>query len=479
MRDTTEIVVGDLILVDNGANIPADCIVVSSNDFACNESALTGEPDALPKEAVNDANFNSQPDCFILQGSISDKGDALAIVCAVGISTNQGQAGLSMNIANDQTPLQKKLDRIANGIGLLGLAVAVMTFIAISISAVVVTFKDENKNFDMEFVTMIANGIVIAITVVVVAVPEGLPLAVTISLAFSVNEMQKLHNLVRKLQSSETMGNANEICTDKTGTLTQNKMTVQSAYIEGAICDGDSRAGLDSLASKDEIINSIILNSTAFIDADEDTGVETTKGNVTEVGLLNYLIKSAAPVKDRIALRGDKTVFKIPFSSVRKRATTAVSLDDGNVRVYCKGAPEMVIKFCTTMVGPNGAKTDLGQDKKDEIITNVVNGFASKTYRTMLVSYADYTAQEWDDLKRSNNDFKKGDDKAVTEKNLCLVAIFALKDPLREGVPKAVRQCHDAGINVRMVTGDNLNTARAISLEAGILTQEDLNDEED
>ena len=267
MRDTTELVVGDLIIIDTGATIPADCLVLQSDDFACNESALTGEPDGLPKEPVNDANFNSQPDCFLLQGSLCDKGTATAVVCAVGINTNQGQAGLSMNIANEQTPLQKKLDRIANGIGLLGVCVAVMTFIAISISAVIITFKDEEKSFDMEFVALIANGIVIAITVVVVAVPEGLPLAVTISLAFSVNEMAKLHNLVRKLQSSETMGNANEICTDKTGTLTQNKMTVQAIYLEDGVIKGESKQDLMSLDCANEVVNSVILNSTAFIDA--------------------------------------------------------------------------------------------------------------------------------------------------------------------------------------------------------------------
>ena len=137
-----------------------------------------------------------------------------------------------MNISNEQTPLQKKLDRIAEGIGKLGVLVALLTFIALVITTLIKTFKDDKREFDMQFVSDICNGLVIAITVIVVAVPEGLPLAVTISLAFSVAKMQEKNNLVRKLQSSETMGNANEICTDKTGTLTQNKMTVQSCYVE-------------------------------------------------------------------------------------------------------------------------------------------------------------------------------------------------------------------------------------------------------
>ena len=165
------------------------------------------------------------------------------MVLAVGNNTNQGKAGLSMNIESDQTPLQKKLDRIAEGIGLLGMAVAILTFIAIVISTLIITFKDDEKEFDMSFVTAICNGLVIAITVVVVAVPEGLPLAVTISLAYSVGKMYEENNLVRKLHSSETMGNANEICSDKTGTLTQNKMTVMSLYAEDRIIDGETNQG--------------------------------------------------------------------------------------------------------------------------------------------------------------------------------------------------------------------------------------------
>jgi len=167
-----------------------------------------------------------QGDPFMLQGSETMRGKVKAMVLAVGDNTCQGQAGLSMNIEAEETPLQMKLNSIAEGIGKLGLAVALLTLLAIVISTIVTTIKNDDKNFDIDFWKEIANGFVIAITVVVVAVPEGLPLAVTISLAFSVKKMQKDHNLVRKLGSSETMGNATEICTDKTGTLTQNKMNV-------------------------------------------------------------------------------------------------------------------------------------------------------------------------------------------------------------------------------------------------------------
>ncbi len=208
-----------------------------------------------------------------------------------------------MNITNEQTPLQKKLDRIAEGIGKLGVLVAILTFIAIVISTLVKTIQDDKREFDMTFVTAICNGLVIAITVIVVAVPEGLPLAVTISLAFSVAQMQKEENLVRKLQSSETMGNANEICTDKTGTLTQNKMTVQSAYLQDQILDGEVNPDVMQLQSAATIVQAVIMNCSAFIEPKRDsdgniTGEgDVTTGNVTEVGLINYLVKAGADAK--------------------------------------------------------------------------------------------------------------------------------------------------------------------------------------
>jgi len=237
--DTESLVVGDIIQINTGELIPADCLVLEANNCTCSEAALTGEPDGLPKEPVHEGNVLTKPDPFMLQSSLCEKGTAKCLVLAVGNNTTQGKAGLSMNIEAESTPLQKKLDRIALGIGYLGMLVALLTFIAITIKCVVEVAKDDEKNFDFDFVTDLFNGLIIAITVIVVAVPEGLPLAVTISLAYSVNKMADEHNLVRKLHSSETMGNANEICTDKTGTLTQNKMTVMSLYAEGAVMDGD------------------------------------------------------------------------------------------------------------------------------------------------------------------------------------------------------------------------------------------------
>lgn len=480
--DSEALVVGDIVMIHTGDTIPADCIVINCSEFSCSEAALTGEPDAMPKEPVSDANIDFNPDPFILQSSLCEKGTATALVLAVGNNTNQGKAGLSMNIENDQTPLQKKLDSIAEGIGKLGMAVAILTFIAIVISTLIITFKDDDKEFDMSFVTAVCNGLVIAITVVVVAVPEGLPLAVTISLAYSVGKMFEENNLVRKLASSETMGNANEICSDKTGTLTQNKMTVMSLYAEDRVMDGEANDSFMQMASHDDIMRAVVFNSTAKIAPNRETGKEETTGNATEVGMIKYLTASGAPTREMIADRTDRgePVAKVDFSSERKRSTTCVyTKNDTNVRVYCKGAPEKVITKCEKMVGPNGAIVDLDDDKKDQIVRDIIDVFASKCLRTILVAYADIPRDEFERTKAGANDFKTNDDKEILEQDLIFGAVFGIKDPLRDGIKEAVAKCHHAGINVRMVTGDIGTTAKAISLEAGIITEADIADGEE
>ena len=251
----------------------------------------------------------------------------------------------------------------------------------------------------MDFVGELCNGLIIAITVVVVAVPEGLPLAVTISLAYSVGKMYKENNLVRKLQSSETMGNANEICTDKTGTLTQNKMTVQSAFLEGQVMDGESNEAIRQLVSSDDIQKAVIFNSTAFIET-EDDGSNTYQGNVTEVGLIKYLTESNCDTKTHIKYRdSDKPVFTIPFSSARKRATTVVNMgmQGGNkIRVFCKGAPEIVIEKCTHYIAENGSVKPMTDEYKNYCTGKIQKDYAKKCLRTLLVAHVDYRKEEWE-----------------------------------------------------------------------------------
>ncbi len=321
------------------------------------------------------------------------------------------------------------------------------------------------------------NAFILGVTIVVVAVPEGLPLAVTISLAYSVGKMFKENNLVRRLDASETMGGANEICTDKTGTLTQNKMTVMTLFTEDKVFTTEK---VDSLQSYDIISECVLYNCSAYVEKLE-SGVKVAKGNVTEVGLLNYLTKQGVDVEAGLKQKTQDGFFEflIPFSSSRKRATSAVrNPRSKKVSVYVKGAPEIVIDLCDRYLGENGKEEDLDQEKKDEIISKIVKTMAGKCYRTILVAHSDFSDGEWSRAKKSSNDFLTEEDRESVESGLCLVGIFGLQDPLRPGIREAVEQCRVSGINVRMVTGDNIDTAIAISKEAGIIRDDFQNNEE-
>ena len=223
----TDLVVGDVIKLEQGMRVPADCLLIEGIDVACDESAMTGEPEHMEKSHVNDGNYESNPDPFLLAKSLIVKGMGTAIVCAVGVNTRTGMAEEKLNTEEDETPLQQKLGSIADQLGKLGVYSALICILAGLGNLVIHRLIDPSigwfsgdaaKNTTEELIKMI----ITAIAIVVVAVPEGLPLAVTISFAFSVMKMKKENNLVRKLQSSETMGGANEICSDKTGTLTKN-----------------------------------------------------------------------------------------------------------------------------------------------------------------------------------------------------------------------------------------------------------------
>jgi magnesium-transporting ATPase (P-type) len=219
---TKELVVGDLIQLMQGNRVPADCLLIESTDFATDESPLTGEPEQVEKSNVFEANYKYNPNPFLLGKTLIVNGQGVALVCTVGTHTRSGMAEEKLNIEEEETPLQQKLETIANEIGKIGVYVAILTFLAMTVNLTVSTMMAGNELFSIDNLSNLVNYLIIGITVIVVAVPEGLPLAVTISLAFSVMKMKEENNLVRKLEASETMGGANEICTDKTGTLTMN-----------------------------------------------------------------------------------------------------------------------------------------------------------------------------------------------------------------------------------------------------------------
>ena len=304
-----------------------------------------------------------------------------------------GKLEALLNVSDELTPLQQKLEKISSQIGKLGLSVAILTFIALSIRGVINEAQASEKFFSMTTLNGFINYLILAITILVVAIPEGLPLAVTISLAYSVGQMLKENNLVKRLYASETMGCSNDICTDKTGTLTQNKMTVMAHFINNRIALNEPM--VESETTK-LIAESICYNCSAFIEAEGDKKV--AKGNVTEVGLLNHITRSKMNAEEFLAQKDADgfAEFFIPFSSSRKRATAVIrNPRTGGVTVFCKGAPEIVMEFCDKILAENGNETDLSDDRKQEIIDTVIRQFASKCYRTIITAFCHYSDSDW------------------------------------------------------------------------------------
>jgi Ca2+ transporting ATPase len=290
-------------------------------------------------------------------------------------------------------------------------------------------------------------------------------------------KMKKENNLVRKLEASETMGGASEICTDKTGTLTKNKMTVQEFYTLEQVFDGTKNAvaTYESLATKELLKEGVLFNCSARVEK-SDTGVFEAKGNCTEVGLINFLMFAGVHAADELKKKDDRILEVIPFNSARKRACTVVRhpADDNKVRVFLKGAPEIVLDYCSSYFDKNGNVIPMNADQKKELMTNVVaNNFAKKAFRTLLISYRDYSYDEYLQVKGQNNGFATEKDREALENQMTVIGIYALMDPLREEIVESAIKCRKAGINIRMVTGDNMDTAKAIALNAGILTEEE------
>jgi Ca2+-transporting ATPase len=361
----------------------------------------------------------------------------------------------------EDTPLQVKLEHLADQIAKFGLAAAAAIFVSL-VGKLLFQVWMGRVPLDVEVFNHIVKYIITSITVVVVAVPEGLPLAVTIALAYSMTKMLQDNNLVRHLEACETMGGSTTICSDKTGTLTTNRMTVVRAYAAGQVCDSAER--LRDILGPDAaqlLWQGIAVNSTAT-EATNDKGVVEFVGSKTECALLGLLKTLGIDyLKLRDSIRKTKL---IPFSSARKRMSTVARVPDGEF-VFSKGASEIVLARCSHIT--TGKEIVPMTDAMREEVTKTISTFASQTLRTICLAYRPVSP---------DGDAKALDPAApeelgeTLEDRLIMLCIVGIKDPLRDEVPIAVRECKTAGIVVRMVTGDNIDTARAIASECGILT---------
>ena len=466
-----DIVVGDIVEITLGDEIPADGIFVKGNRFVVDESPLTGESIPVKKSA-------SAP--FLFSGCQVSEGSGIMLVTAVGPRSSGGKIQELLNEAqNEETVLQEKLKVVAVLIGKVGVAAGISTFIGLTVRwAIDWSNNHPSDQSTNDRIKHLAENFVIGITVVVVAVPEGLPLAVTISLAFSMFKMIADKCFVRHLDASETMGEATCICTDKTGTLTENRMTVVKVllgekvyYGEGS---GESNAKPFTLSTFDakarEILaEGICVNSTCFLKANDAGKPPIFVGSASEGALLVFCDKLNARYE---AIR--EKVKKVEngvwlFSSERKRMSTLVvplaksPTIDGQTpkyRLYSKGGSEIILTLCTHMLSSNGNSVTPMTPNDLAFIQRNIKRWASQGLRTMALAYRDTNQQLMTIEDNSKDD---------PEHDLTFVGLVGIKDPLRKEVPGAVAICQKAGITVRMVTGDNILTASKIARECGIM----------
>ncbi|XP_045068258.1 plasma membrane calcium-transporting ATPase 2-like isoform X4 [Coregonus clupeaformis] len=500
-----DIVVGDIAQIKYGDLLPADGVLIQGNDLKIDESSLTGESDHVKKEADKDP--------MLLSGTHVMEGSGRMLVTAVGVNSQtgiiftllgageageeekkekkvkkqDGAAAMEMqplksaeggemeekekkkaNVSKkEKSVLQGKLTKLAVQIGKAGLVMSAITVIILVLYFAVDNFVLQKRPWLTEctpiYVQYFVKFFIIGVTVLVVAVPEGLPLAVTISLAYSVKKMMKDNNLVRHLDACETMGNATAICSDKTGTLTTNRMTAVACYVGDVHYKEIPDPGALTAKSLDILVNAISLNSaytTKILPATKEGGLPMQVGNKTECGLLGLVLdlkRDYQPIRNQIP---EENLYKVyTFNSVRKSMSTVIKLSDGSFRMYSKGASEIVLKKCTKILNKEGEPRVFRPRDKDEMVKKVIEPMACDGLRTICVAYRDFPADPeplWD----NENDILN---------ELTAVCVVGIEDPVRPEVPDAIIRCQRAGITVRMVTGDNINTARAIAIKCGII----------
>ncbi|KAH8897200.1 calcium-translocating P-type ATPase [Thozetella sp. PMI_491] len=508
-----DILVGDVVHIEPGDVIPADGILISGFHVGCDESAATGEADVIYKRPGDEvfkqaiANPSSMEmehqgqDPFILSGTSVVAGVGTFLVTATGINSTYGKVLLSFDHNTKPTPLQVRLGVFAKHISRIGAVLALILFTVLFVRFLVglphstETSAQKGQNF--------VNILILALTVLVIAVPEGLPLAVTLSLAFATTRMLKDGNLVRHLRACETMGNATSICSDKTGTLTENIMTVATGIVGTKLEFSDTdlaaqepqqhmkggevttrtmvspstlKISLESCL-RAELLRSIVMNSTAFETNDDASFV----GSSTECALLRFAKSSLGMGSVETERAKGKIVQMIPFDAVKKCMITVSRLPgaDNRYRAYVKGGSEVLLANCTAVCDTERGTLkhrDLsGQERRQ--LAEMIEHYASRSLRTMLLAYRDIelppalggetgtTGSLSDDEARTLLTFDH------IFQDLIFLCIIGIHDPLRPGVPAAVRDCQRAGITVRMVTGDNIQTARAIAQECNIISK--------
>ena len=436
------IVVGDIVVLNTGEEVPADGELLEAVQLSVDESTLTGEP-MCPKTTDEslfdkDATFASN---HVMKGTKVMEGHGIMRVTAIGDATEQGKVFEAVQIDNSvRTPLDEQLDRLGKWVAKMSYVVGAGIIVG---RILIYFFSSSYQGFElMPFIAYVLQTLMIAVTLIVVSVPEGLPMAVTLSLAYSMRRMLKTNNLVRKMHACETMGATTVICTDKTGTLTQNQMRVDDAQFYGVAPDTSA------------VTEGIAVNSTAQLDF-TDPEHPRVLGNPTEGALLLWLNSHGI---DYRKLREDAEITEqLPFTTERKYMATVVksALMPGKRIIYVKGAPEIVFSLCKTA----------GEGATGGSIEKQLLEYQNRAMRTLGFAF---------DIL-DENEVAIADGKVAAE-HLHFIGIAAIADPVRADVPAAVKECLDAGISIKIVTGDTPATAREIGRQIGLWTDKDTDD---
>lgn len=451
-----EVVVGDIVLLETGEEVPADGVLLEAVSLQVNESNLTGEP--VVSKTVVEADFDEEATYAsnrVLRGTTVVDGHAVMQVECVGDATEIGKvARQSTEQSEEQTPLNIQLTRLANLIGKIGFTVAGVAFAVFFIKDVILFYDFSSFHTFRDWMPAIQATLryfMMAVTLIVVAVPEGLPMSVTLSLALNMRRMLATNNLVRKMHACETMGAITVICTDKTGTLTQNLMQVHEACFYGLKKPGN--LGEDDLSGL--IAEGISANSTAFLEETQPGEKPKGVGNPTEVALLLWL---NAQGRDYLKLREEaQVVEQLTFSTERKYMATLVESPLLSKKVlYVKGAPEIVLGKCRE-VWLDGQRVDAGEYRPQ--VEAQLLAYQNMAMRTLGFAFKVVEAQEEIDMKQLDG--------------LTFLGVAAISDPIRPDVPAAVQKCQSAGIGIKIVTGDTPGTATEIARQIGLWKPED------
>ncbi|KAI9182736.1 hypothetical protein LWI28_028360 [Acer negundo] len=458
-----DLVVGDVVFLKIGDQIPADGLFLDGYSLQVDESSMTGESDHVEVDSTNNP--------FLFSGSKVADGYGKMLVVSVGMDTAWGEMMSSISgDSNERTPLQARLDRLTSSIGTVGLAVALLVLAVLLIRYFTGNTKDENgtkeynggkTNMDDVFNSVI-RIISAAVTIVVVAIPEGLPLAVTLTLAYSMKRMMSDQAMVRKLPACETMGSATVICTDKTGTLTLNQMTVTKFWLGQESIEEDSYNVI--VSDVGELIHQGVgLNTTGSVcKPASGSSVSEISGSPTEKAILSWAVKELD--MDMEKLKKKYSILHVEtFNSEKKRSGVSIrKIADNTIHIHWKGAAEMILAMCSHYYESNGIIKSMGEDGRSKIET-IIHGMAASSLRCIAFAHKQISAEELE----YNEDGKTR--KMLKEEGLTLLGIVGLKDPCRPGVQKAVEVCRAARVDIKMITGDNVFTAKAIATECGIL----------